>query len=307
MSKIAFVFAGQGAQYSGMGKSLCERFSSVKKMYESADEYRTGISSLSFGGSDEELRLTVNTQPCVFLADVAASLALSECGIRADMCAGFSLGELAALTYGGVMTVSDAFEIVCARAECMNRAALAMNGEAAMAAVMKISADEVEKICAELTDVYPVNYNSPGQTAISGTKDGIAAFCEKANGVRVIPIPVSGAFHSPFMNSASDEFSAVLEKYEFKSPSVPIYANLTGEKYPADVASCLAKQMKSPVRWQTTIEKMTEDGADVFIECGAGKTLAGLIKRINKNAAVFSVQDTESLEAALAVLGGKQK
>lgn len=303
MSKIAFVFAGQGTQYPGMGQSLCERFDSVKKMYEIADGYRAGTSEQSFRGTDEELRRTLNTQPCVFLADVAAALALSECGVRADMCAGFSLGELAALTYGGAVELSDAFEIVCARAACMDRAASEMNGEAAMAAVMKITADEVERLCADLHDVYPVNYNSPGQTVISGTKEGINAFCEKAVGVRVMPIPVSGAFHSPFMNSASVEFTNVLEKYNFSYPSIPVYANLTGEKYPADIVSCLAAQMKSPVRWQTTVERMIEDGAEIFIECGAGKTLAGLIRRINKNAKVFSVQDTESLEATLSALG----
>ncbi len=302
MSKIAFVFAGQGAQYPGMGQSLCENFDSVKKLYEAADAYRPGTSEQSFSGTEAELKQTVNTQPCVFLADLAAALALEESGIHADLCAGFSLGELAALAYSEVFTRSDAFAAVCERAKCMDKAAKTMDGEPAMAAVMKITAEEVEALCEGLDNVYPVNYNSPGQTAISGTKAGIEAFCEKAKGVRVMPIPVSGAFHSPYMADASTEFENTLTKITINPPAVPVYANLTGERYPEDVVSCLAAQMKSPVRWQTTIERMIADGADVFIECGPGKTLAGLIKRIDKNVKVYSVQDTDSLNAVLAEL-----
>ncbi len=305
MSKIAFVFAGQGAQYSGMGQSLCENFDSVKKLYDAADAYRPGTSEQSFRGTEAELKQTVNTQPCVFLADLAAALALEKSGIKADLCAGFSLGELAALAYSGIFTYTDAFAAVCERAKCMEKASKEMDGEPAMAAVMKITAEEVEALCDGLDNVYPVNYNSPGQTAISGTKAGIEAFCEKAKGIRVMPIPVSGAFHSPYMADASSEFENVLEKITINTPAVPVYANLTGEVYPEDVTSCLAAQMKSPVRWQTTIERMIADGADIFIECGPGKTLAGLIKRIDKTVKVYSVQDTDSLNAVLAELGGE--
>ncbi len=304
MGKIAFVFAGQGAQYPGMGQSLCENFSTVKRLYENADTLRPGTSEQSFTGTDVLLKQTINTQPCVFLADLAAALALNERGISADLCAGFSLGELAALAYSGVFTHTDAFEAVTFRAVCMDRASRAMDGEPAMAAVMKLTAEEVESICADLDGVYPVNYNSPGQIAISGTKTGIEAFCEKATGVRVIPIPVSGAFHSPYMATASAEFENVLTKYHINPPDVPVYANLTGEIYPTDVVTTLAEQMKSPVRWQKTIENMIADGADTFIECGPGKTLAGLIKRIDKSVKVYSVQDTDTLDAAVAAIKG---
>ncbi|MBQ2279046.1 MAG: ACP S-malonyltransferase [Clostridia bacterium] len=305
MSKIAFVFAGQGAQYPGMGQNLCENFRSVKELYDAADAHRPGTSGQSFSGTEAELKQTINTQPCVFLADLAAALALEESGIHADLCAGFSLGELAALACSGVFTHTDAFAAVCERAKCMEKASKEMDGEPAMAAVMKITAEEVEELCRGIDGIYPVNYNSPGQTAVSGTKAGLEAFCEKAKGVRVMPIPVSGAFHSPYMAQASAEFENTLKKITINKPSVPVYANLTGEPYPEDVVSCLAAQMKSPVRWQTTIERMIADGADIFIECGPGKTLAGLIRRIDKNVKVYSVQDTDSLNAVLAEFEGE--
>jgi len=282
-----------------MGQNLCENFRSVKELYDAADAYRPGTCAQSFSGTEAELKQTVNTQPCVFLADLAAALALEESGIHADLCAGFSLGELAALAYSGVFSRDDAFAAVCERAKCMDRAAKEMDGEPAMAAVMKITAGEVEELCRGLDGIYPVNYNSPGQTAVSGTRAGLEAFCEKAKGVRVMPIPVSGAFHSPFMASASLEFENVLKKITINKPELPVYANLTGEVYPDDVVSCLAAQMKSPVRWQTTVEHMIADGADIFIECGPGKTLAGLIRRIDKTVKVYSVQNTDSLNAVL--------
>ena len=163
-----------------MGQSLCENFDSVNHLYAAADALRPGTSEQSFRGTADELKQTVNTQPCVFLADLAAALALNERGISADLCAGFSLGELAALAYSGVFAHNDAFRAVCERARCMEKASCVMDGEPAMAAVMKITAEEVEALCVGLEGVYPVNYNSPGQTAISGTKAGIEAFCKKA-------------------------------------------------------------------------------------------------------------------------------
>ena len=173
-----------------------------------------------------------------------------------------------------------------------------------MAAVMKLDAETIEKVCAETEDVYPVNYNSPGQIAISGTQAGIAAFREKTAslGGRIMDIPVSGAFHSPFMAPAAEKLAAAMEEVTFASSRIPVYANRNAAPYGENAAEILAEQVKSPVLWEKTIEAMVEAGAEVFIECGAGKTLAGLIKRISKDVQVYSVQDAESLEAVRAAL-----
>ena len=300
MKKTAFVFAGQGAQYSGMGKSLYDTSPAVKALYDKAEEIRPGTMAQSFTGTAEELRQTVNTQPCLYLVDLAAALALGEKGIHADLCAGFSLGEVAALAYAGVYSAEDGFALVDKRAQFMHEASLGM--EPAMAAVMKLDTETVERICAETADVYPVNYNSPGQIAISGTVAGIQAFKEKTAslGGRIMDIPVSGAFHSPFMASASDKLASEIASLAFAAPKIPVYANLNGKPYGEGAKETLAQQVKSPVLWEKTIETMIEAGAEVFIECGAGKTLAGLIKRISKDVQVFSVQDAESLAAVCA-------
>jgi len=304
MKKIAFVFAGQGAQYSGMGQSLYETSPAVKALYDSAETIRPGTMAQSFTGTAEELRQTVNTQPCLYLVDLAAALALEEKGIHADMCAGFSLGEVAALAYAGAYSHTDGFALVTKRAQYMHEASQGM--DPGMAAVMKLDAEVIEKICAETDDVYPVNYNSPGQIAISGTKAGIAAFKEKTAslGGRIMDIPVSGAFHSPFMAEASDKLAAAMAEMTFAAPAVPVYANKTAVPYGEEIPATLAAKVKSPVLWEKSVINMIEAGAQVFIECGAGKTLAGLIKRISKDVEVYSVQDADSLAAVVTALEG---
>ena len=300
MGKIAFVFSGQGAQYSGMGKSLYETSNAVKKLYDECEEYRTGTKEQSFSGSDEELKITSNTQPCLYLVDLSAALALNEKGIYADGTAGFSLGEIAALAYSGAYSYTDGFRLVTKRGELMSSAAL--DADASMMAVLKLDSKTVSDLASEFDGLYAVNYNCPGQVVVSGLKSRMPQFCEKAAqaGGRCVPLAVSAAFHSPFMNKAADGFSEELKKYDIKAPEIPVYSNLTAQSYEESVADVRGNQMKSPVRWQETIENMIKDGYTDFIEVGAGKTLSGLIKKISKEVRVFSVEDKDSLEKTLA-------
>lgn len=300
MGKIAFVFSGQGAQYSGMGKSLYETSNAVKKLYDECEEYRTGTKEQSFSGSDEELKITSNTQPCLYLVDLSAALALNEKGIYADGTAGFSLGEIAALAYSGAYSYTDGFRLVTKRGELMSSAA--SEADTSMTAVLKLDSKTVSDLASEFDGLYAVNYNCPGQVVVSGLKSRMPQFCEKAAqaGGRCVPLAVSAAFHSPFMNKAADGFSEELKKYDIKVPEIPVYSNLTAQPYEESVADVLGNQMKSPVRWQETIENMIKDGYTDFIEVGAGKTLSGLIKKISKEVRVFSVEDKDSLEKTLA-------
>ncbi len=295
MGKIAFVFPGQGAQHPGMGKSLYDNSKIAKEIYDTAESISPGILDMSFNGTPEQLKQTKNTQPCLYLANLTAALTLSEFGIKPHAVAGFSLGELSALAYSGAFSAEDGFKIVLKRGVFMQQASEAVNTK--MAAVIKCESKEIEQVCAQFENVYPVNYNSQLQTVVSGLADEIELFKKEMlkHSCRVMDLPVSGAFHSPFMNEAAEKFKTELNKYSFNQPLLPVYANSNAQPYKGDIASALEIQMKSPVKWCDTILNMVADGVDTFIETGTGKTLTGLIKRIAPECKLYNCEEYEDI------------
>ena len=290
-----FMFSGQGAQYSGMGRGLYDASPAARDVFDVAERIRPGTLAQCFSGSDDELAVTVNTQPCLYCVDLAAAAALREAGISAEMLAGFSLGELAALAFSGAISYEDGFKLVCKRAEYMQKAA--DSAKAGMAAVMKLADDVVIEICSEFQNVYPVNFNCPGQVVVSGSFDELEPFKTRVKeaGGRVIPLKTGGGFHSPFMAEASAAFAAELENYEIGRPAIPIYSNVTANVYEGDFKQLLSKQIGSPVLWDAEVRRMLTAGADTFIEVGPGKTLYGFVQRIADKARVFNVEDQVSL------------
>ena len=303
MSKIAFVFSGQGAQAPGMGKELYDCSPAAKAVFDLADSIRPGTSQQCFEGTQEELNVTINTQPCLFACDLAAAKAAQERGIQPDCAAGFSLGEAAAVAFSGMLTEAEAFSMVCKRAELMNEAAQKNPG--AMAAVMKLSPQQVETLCGPIENAWPVNYNSPKQTVVAASADTIDQVVEAASAQRgrAVKLAVSGAFHSPLMHSAADGLREYLASVSLREERLPVYANLTAEPYGEDKKETMAAQCENPVRWQKTIENMIANGVDTFIEVGVGKTLAGLIKKITPEVTVYQIENKEGLDAAAEALG----
>lgn len=304
MTKTAFLFAGQGAQYPGMGQTLYETSPAARAVFDMGERLRPGTLAMCFSGDAATLSLTENTQPCLFLVDLACARAAVEAGATADCAAGFSLGEIAALAFCGVLSDEDAFRLVCRRGEIMAACAAATPG--GMAAVLKLTDEQVERVSAGFAQVYPVNYNAPGQIACAGAADEMDAFAAavKQAGGRALKLHVSGAFHTPFMAEAARVLGDVLEGMEIHAPAIPLYANRTAAPYPADragIVTLIREQVMSPVLWRQTLEAMhRERGVDTYLEVGAGKTLTGLVGRTLPEATALYLAEAEDVASLTA-------
>ena len=299
MGGIAFVFSGQGAQYSGMGKDLFDHNPAAAEVFRKLDILRPGTSGQCFQAPDSELAQTANTQPCLFAVELAAAQALTAAGIVPDRTAGFSLGEISALAFSCAVSLEDGFRLVCRRGELMQQDA--ESAESGMAAVLNLDEAAVRSLCTQFTQVYPVNFNCPGQISVAGDSGELKEFIKqvKTAGGRAVPLRVKGGFHSPFMENASRQFASALEEVPVLAPKVPLYSDYTGKPYEGDFKALLSLQIRNPVRWQSIVEAMIREGVDTFIELGPGTTLCGLIKKIDNTVRTFHVEDCASLEETI--------
>lgn len=306
MSKIAFIYPGQGAQVCGMGQEFYEQTEIGKQVFDLAsDLLGFSVSELCFTPNDR-LDITEYTQAAMVTTSIAMTKVLESKGVKPDVTAGLSLGEYCALYAAGVMSEADAITTVRQRGILMQSEVPV--GQGAMAAVLAMDAAAIEAVIADIDGVQIANYNCPGQIVISGKKEAVETACEKlkeAGAKRCIMLNVSGPFHSQMLTGAGEKLGKVLEQVEVHTPVVPYVANVTAAyvKDAAEVKPLLEKQVSSSVKWQQSVETMLADGVDTFIEIGPGKTLAGFMKKIDRTVKVMNIEKLEDVDRVVEVLG----
>lgn len=307
---IAFVFSGQGAQYNGMGKEFYDAYPEVRAIFDTASKkLDVDLAELCFE-ENEKLHWTPLTQPAILtLSHAIEQVAIKE-GLKADRVAGLSLGEYTALVSSGAFTFEEAVSLVHKRGHFMDEAV--PKGEGGMAAVMGLNASEVKEVCQIVSEeayVQPANYNMPGQLVIAGTKEGVeraSKELEAAGAKRIIPLNVSGPFHTKLLEPAALKLKEEIQTYEIKELGLPVYSNTNAQMYAGkeEVLDLLVQQVMSPVRFEQMIEQMIEDGVDTFIEIGPGKTLRSFIKKINRSVTVKNIENPKQLQKAIESVAG---
>ena len=303
MSKLAFVFPGQGSQQVGMGEELAQEYDVVAKTFDQADQIlEIGIKELCFSGPEEELKKTANTQPAILTTSIAFYRLLKEEGISPDITAGHSLGEYTALVAAGVLSFEDGLRLVRKRGQLMSQADPEGNGT--MAAVIGLDASEVEKVCAagsQVGIVEAANYNCPGQIVISGEEEAVAEttkLAKEAGAKKAVILNVSGPFHSSLMEEAGEELAAYLDGLEFNQPQIPIVPNVKAQPTtdPVEIKDALIKQMSGAVKWNESIQEMIADDVEQFIEVGPNRVLKGFMRRIDRSVTALNVRNKRSLK-----------